>query len=284
MQNSRFMFLILCLMIGACAPKVTTKIQKPTGGNLTADWAPFALIEDDSSAIDGLVIGEVVIKDGGFALTCDYKTVVSLAMNEAKKAGANCLKITEHKLPDLWSTCHRIKGIMYQIKDAKKYEKEIIWNKNRKLEINDFKGQVENRPFQAVTNSGITYNIFSKPGFNKKKYTIAVSAKFDCEGSYFKPRKRDSLVLVHEQVHFDISELYARKFLKKMIERAPEIKIALAVHEEIYRSVYNELQIKQDEYDSEVYADPQATTKWVKWVEKELEQMVIYENKTVEVK
>lgn len=60
-------------------------------------------------------IGSISIGDSGFTTKCSYQEVINDAINLARGMGGNIVQITEHKEPDLWSTCHRIKADIYYI-------------------------------------------------------------------------------------------------------------------------------------------------------------------------
>jgi len=61
-------------------------------------------------------IGSLSIGDAGFTTNCSYSDVVTDAQNQARAMGGNCLVITKHTEPNIWSTCHRIKADVYLIK------------------------------------------------------------------------------------------------------------------------------------------------------------------------
>lgn len=60
----------------------------------------------------------------------------------------------------------------------------------------------------------------------------------------------DSVILSHEQLHFDIAELYARKFRKQLSETQFSTDIKAEV-KELYQKVLKELYIYQNKYDRE---------------------------------
>lgn len=61
-------------------------------------------------------LGEVKIGDSGFTAKCHYDLVIETAKMEARKAGGNVIKITEHKLPTVMgSTCHRISVLILKV-------------------------------------------------------------------------------------------------------------------------------------------------------------------------
>lgn len=285
-KMNKYITIIFALFIfNACSPKViSNSIESKLPSRIHLGHEPFAIIETDTiNRAINKIIGSIVIKDSGLSLKCDYTTVKNLAKDEALKLGGNCIVITEHKKPSQWSTCHRIKADVLLIDNAKDYETEIIWNKNRKLEISDFKGPIEKRPFTAATLSSFRYQVEGRPAF-PNRYSLSVEAFFDCYISYFKHTEQDSSVLAHEQIHFDISELYARKFIKRIEEEAKNLNEFMAKQESILNEVGRALQLKQDEYDSEVYADRSKQIKWNKWIDEELKKYAKYADKKLLVK
>jgi hypothetical protein len=96
-----------------------------------------------------------------------------------------------------------------EIKDDK-----ILWNKDKPLTWNDFQGiPKKSSQRSAMTNSGIEL----KTSFENNTLTITVGAYFIKNKSWVKKEALgDSLLLEHEQVHFDITELFARKFRQKL--------------------------------------------------------------------
>ncbi len=207
-------------------------------------------------------------------LICDYETVVNLAKTEAQKMGANCLKIYEHREPNAFSsTCHRIKAKAYKIKDISPYETQIIWNAQRRLKLKDFKGTIENRPFEAATYSGIKYYARALHG----KIIINVEAQFNCLNSYFKGSNDVEDVLEHEQGHFDMTEIYARKLRKLFTEQISSVKDFETMHEALYKRNFNELQLAQDRYDSQIYKDGSLQQQWTNQIQQDLEMLKKFE-------
>lgn len=266
----------------SCAPKVITNaMNEGRMSRIHMTHEPFAVIEQDT--FDRAMfskIGEIEIKDSGMTLQCDFATVKSLAKDEALKLGGNCIIITEHREPSTWSTCHRIKADVFYIDNAQEYETEILWNSKRKLVISDFKGSTEKRPFTAATSSTFRYQLQGRP-IAPKKFKVFVETYFDCHSSYFKSTEFDSSVLAHEQIHFDISELYARKFTKRIDTEVRDLKELSSKHESILDEVGRELQLKQDEYDSEVYSDRSKQKKWSSWIREELGKYELYADKAI---
>lgn len=200
---------------------------------------------------------------------------------EARRIGANLVRIDHHQTPTLFvSNCHQVKASAFFAENVHNYEVEILWSEHRKLQIRDFKGTVEKRPFQAATSSGITYSYQYIP--LNGTLNLLVTAKFDCTKSYFKLSSNDSLVLAHEQLHFDLTEVYARLFFKRILEAKLNLYSMDKDINVIFNQVVNELDLKQDEYDSEVYKERSLQKKWSIYVQDQLDKLANYKLKTVQ--
>jgi|GEM_PF-565443 len=284
-KMNQIILVVIVFTIQSCSPKIiTNSLDDHYSSRIEFEYEPFAIFEADTIDRSNVtLLGQIEIKDSGLSLNCDYETIKRLAKTESLKLGGNSFVITEHKEPSSWSTCHRIKADVFQIENPRDYETEVIWNKNRKLEIEDFKGPTAKRPFTAGTSSSFRYRIEGRPAF-PKKYKLFVETYFDCYLSYFKHTDFDSHVLDHEQIHFDISELYGRIFLDKVKNEAKDLNEFLAKQESILNEIGREMQLKQDEYDSEVYADRSLQSKWSEWIKEELKNYEVFSNKILIVK
>jgi len=93
----------------------------------------------------------------------------------------------------------------------------IYWQEGQTLSWDDFEG--EPRFFQknvsALTSSGIVHYKGCKNGMINYK----VEAYFEKNESWVKDEARTAHHLRHEQLHFDITELYARKLRKLLTEK-----------------------------------------------------------------
>jgi hypothetical protein len=92
---------------------------------------------------------------------------------------------------------------------------EIYWSPDKVLSWRDFQG-IPNYGcgYSAITSSGIEYDCQAKGDC----FTITVRSEFFKKESWVKAIAMDSGGLKHEQGHFDIAEVYARKFRKAISE------------------------------------------------------------------
>ncbi len=89
----------------------------------------------------------------------------------------------------------------------------IKWDKNRPLTWDDFKGEPDmHSPHDAVTYCDVNYTYHVEhPSDSVYLVTVTLNSWFDCQRAWAVKRMENEDVLKHEQVHFDIHELYMRK-------------------------------------------------------------------------
>lgn len=129
-------------------------------------------------------------------------------------------------------------------------EPTIIWSDSYKLSWDDFKGK-PNESFgaSAVTASGISFKYSIKQStFRVVSFTAQVQACFYPEKSWYKPQLVNSHVLGHEQLHYDITELYARKFRKHLALLKPSKTLKQEL-DALQESINKDLSNRQNEYD-----------------------------------
>lgn len=134
--------------------------------------------------------------------------------------------------------------------DSQDYE-TIEWRPDYKLTWDDFKGQApSNDRAAATTASGISYQFSTSGTRNEIKLDFKVSTFFYPNKSWYQPSLCDSLILSHEQLHFDISELYARKMRKRLTAGSftQNVKAEVRI---IYKEILEELEEFQDLYDDQ---------------------------------
>ena len=101
----------------------------------------------------------------------------------------------------------------------------IVWSKTRKLTWNDFQGNISH----DKTHEGI--NVYKENEEDAARSRVAIALYFQCQGSkanhtiraefeknnsWYYAKHKTEAVLSHEQLHFDITELYARKLRTKL--------------------------------------------------------------------
>lgn len=273
-----FTLLFTVYIFYSCNPKtiVSTTQSYPALRN----YEPFVVfaLNDTVDLTQAVVVGEVKIMN--LTAPCDYETVISDAEQQARKMGANAIKIYEHRQPDIvWGNCHRIKAKALKIVDVSSYEKEIVWHEERKLSQTDFKASPVNRPFEAATSTSIRYHWSGTP--ISGKVTFKTQAVFFCQNSYFKNTLNPTQILGHEQLHFDITEIFARKFVKNVQEKLITFKELEQQHKEFYNQIIKEWQDLQDKYDYEIYNEISTQQAWSQKIQLQLDSLSNWEEKEI---
>ena len=127
----------------------------------------------------------------------------------------------------------------------------IAWSQDRKLSWEDFKDKApKNARAAATTASGITYQFSTRGTRDKMELDYEVRTFFYPNKSWYQPHLCDSLILSHEQLHFDISELFARRMRQRLASGTftQNVKAEVKV---IYREILEELEAFQDLYDNQ---------------------------------
>lgn len=127
-------------------------------------------------------------------------------------------------------------------------ENHIVWIESRPLNWFDFAGQViDTSQYDAESFAEVRYNYQSN---GLKDLSFEVFANFNRNTSWCRDRHRSEALLKHEQIHFDIAELYARK-LKRAFE---EYQYSINYNDEILK-IFNEKKqeyhLMQRQYDEE---------------------------------
>lgn len=153
--------------------------------------------------------------------------------------------------------------------DSQDYE-TIAWSPENKLTWEDFKGKAPDNDWAAATTaSGISYQFSTSGSSGKIELDYLASTFFYPNKSWYQPSLCDSLILSHEQLHFDISELYARKMRKRLASSSFTQDVKAEV-KQIYKEVLEELNDFQNLYDDQTNFS------------RDVEQQLIWNNKIEE--
>lgn len=158
----------------------------------------------------------------------------------------------------------------------------INWRLNYKLKWDDFKGKLDsNSTFAAVSSIIMDYDII---GTKKNITGVTVKCIFDRNDSqlnYSNINKilRDSTLLAHEQTHFDIAELFARR-LRKNFKDIFDKKRTSTFEEtqKVYNNLLNTYDSINRIYDTETNFSKNkvAQKKWTKKINNELSSLIKY--------
>lgn len=159
----------------------------------------------------------------------------------------------------------------------------ITWNANKKLTWNDF--QESNDPnHQGGAKTSYQIRIIPEEVTldehnNILDYDVmTVQAEFNKDRSW-STVKFDTIVLQHEQLHFDIAELFARKIRKKILENKIADKKTYDTFWADYKKLWNECTTLQDQFDKETNhgRNFEQNKLWKEFVESELNKLTRFE-------
>lgn len=128
-----------------------------------------------------------------------------------------------------------------------KAQDKIFWNENRELVWSDFQSQTKPNTSQAAatTYCGISYLLNS----STKKFTdkqVKIESFFIPSKSWAHPEHKTDNVLMHEQSHFDIAELFARRFRKIISDKSLDVKSL----QKYYERIYDDYKDYQQDYET----------------------------------
>jgi hypothetical protein len=145
-----------------------------------------------------------------------------------------------------------------------KDEELISWSQDKKLTWADYKGQAKTDTDAAASTAtylGIEYN------FNNKGFDYKITCSFSRTKSW--GLHKTDYILAHEQGHFDIAEIFARKLNKKMSEYKFNKNKFKDDLKKIYITITTEKEEMQNDYDREtnhsINKDKQA--EWLKKID-----------------
>lgn len=102
--------------------------------------------------------------------------------------------------------------LLFLINFSEKENSVVKWQERPEVAWSDFHGAPDfNSPFDAQVYSGMQYSLSYSISNGQAQFTYDVHSFFNPAKSWSKKERRSAYLLKHEQIHFDISELYARK-------------------------------------------------------------------------
>jgi len=156
-----------------------------------------------------------------------------------------------------------------------KNEELITWSGDKKLTWADYKGKVQSGTDAAASTAtylGIEYN-FTHNGLDYK-----ITCSFSKTRSW--GLHKTDYVLAHEQGHFDIAEIFARKLNKQMSEYVFNKNTFKEDLRKLYTSLTGEKDMFQNQYDEETNhsINKEKQAEWLKKIEDLLKELQSFSN------
>ena len=150
---------------------------------------------------------------------------------------------------------------------------QVEWTEERKLSWDDFRG--EPNP-SSHAHAATAIRISAAPYYKNKKLYYSVTTFFDPSQSWC--RSKSEQLLRHEQLHFDIAELYARKVRKRISElRSRGVKDVKTINAEIQK-LLDESNRVDATYDKKTIhgANPERQRRWEENILYQLRNLASY--------
>ena len=150
----------------------------------------------------------------------------------------------------------------------------IDWNETRRLTWDDFKSAPDkNSTNAAMTSTNIKFDF----SYNSDRgFEYHITCQFDPNSSW--GRIKTDYILSHEQGHFDIAEIYARKLYKALKGYSPDPKKANKELNKIYQQLMKEMDAAQRLYDKETNFSINRTeqAEWLTKIKEDLKNLEAY--------
>ena len=125
----RLSLLVFVFLAFSCSPKITSNFESSEKPLTIED--PVAFLDVHHAIPEGAKkIGNARYQDSGFTTDCDFNSHLTKARKLAREKGANLVKVTEKRTPDIWSLCYRIKVDFYY------YDGDVTTIPQYKLQLN----------------------------------------------------------------------------------------------------------------------------------------------------
>ena len=152
----------------------------------------------------------------------------------------------------------------------------MTWNTSRKLTWSDFKASPNpSSDAVALTASGITFGYSVKTsGKRIVDFSASVDAHFYPNKSWYIKDRADAYILGHEQLHFDITELYVRKFRQQLDRLVVNQNIKIQMNQ-IHEAINDALDKTQKTYDEQTNhsINVEAQKYWQAHIAEELQKL-----------
>lgn len=110
--------------------------------------------------------------------------------------------------------------------------KVVVWSNDRKLVLDDFQGKAYlHSPYDALSHTAI----LCVPQVYRDSVIFNIQAEFNSSKSWINPFALNDTTLNHEQIHFDITELFARK----LKESFSNLKLKRGSLRNVYNQTYD---------------------------------------------
>lgn len=155
-------------------------------------------------------------------------------------------------------------------------DETMSWSEIKKLTWTDFRANPDpNSDAVALTASGITFGYSVKTsGKRIVDFSYSVQAHFYPNKSWYVKEKGNDHILRHEQLHFDITELYARKFRKALSKLVVNQNVKKQMNQ-LHTAINEAVNETQKTYDAQTNhsINIEAQKYWERFIAEELAKL-----------
>ena len=152
----------------------------------------------------------------------------------------------------------------------------MTWNETQKLTWSDFKASPNaDSDAVALTASGITFGYSVKT--SRKRiidFSTSVEAHIYLNKSWYLEAQGDDYILGHEQLHFDLTGLYARMFIEQLTRLVVNQNVKKQM-KQLHITINEALDETQKRYDAQSQHSIKVTaqTQWQVYIKEELSKL-----------
>ncbi len=148
----------------------------------------------------------------------------------------------------------------------------LVWNENMTFGWQYYTGQMPEWKKNTMAVASTCYDLSVE---YPDSLTVRVEAHFHSDCSWALPDFRTNDILIHEKLHFDIAELFARKLRKKISEAVfADVREARLKISKWRRQIEKEMDRYQDNYDHETDGSMNAVMQ-KKWIERISSELIV---------
>lgn len=156
------------------------------------------------------------------------------------------------------------------------------WKEDKKLQWSDFRAQPKlGTRAAALSATGIGFGFsMQKTGNKVTSFEAQVDCLFYPTESWYKPKIATTRVLIHEQFHFNITELFARKFRYSISKIKPSSDLR-KVLSALYKDISKASLEMQKQYDEETNhsVNKEKQIEWENYITSELNKLEAFKTK-----
>ena len=159
----------------------------------------------------------------------------------------------------------------------------ILFTDEYKLSWEDFTGSPQ---LNSINSANSFTGVDLKMEQKNNSLIINTFSFFKRDKSWVKTESKKESLLRHEQLHFDITELYARKFRKKLVEYKLTIKNVQSKLKPLFQDYLDQLWKEQKKYDRETnhHINTKKQLEWESRIKIELDEYKGFKTSEVQIK